>query len=166
MKKPKNLQARTTKSPQLSSSAKPQKSPIKGRKKKTISWYKKEADKWFSKYVRYRDGERRADGWYSLCISSQKWYPMAQMQAGHFVSRRVSSLRYDEENVNAQSVGDNMFKQGNQYEYAIQLDLKYGEGTAKKLHDRRFETHSFTREELEQIISDAKTQIEYYENQE
>lgn len=56
-------------------------------------------------------------------------------------------------------VGCNMFKQGNQFEYGRALDLKYGNGTADKLHDRRFETHKFTIQELEEIIEEAKANI-------
>lgn len=53
-------------------------------------------------------------------------------------------------------------KHGDLYNYAIQLDLKYGDGTAKRLHEQRFTTHKFTSEELEEIIRDARTQIDFY----
>lgn len=52
-----------------------------------------------------------------------------------------------------------MFKQGNQYAYAKALDLKYGAGTADRLHDQRFATHKFTIPELEGIIEEAKHNI-------
>jgi hypothetical protein len=52
-----------------------------------------------------------------------------------------------------------MFKGGDQYEYAKQLDLKYGNGTAEKLHEQRNQTHKLTITELEQIIEDAKEYI-------
>ena len=83
------------------------------------------------------------------------------MQNGHFVSRRVSLLRYDEENCNAQCVGCNMFKHGDLFTYAQNLDLKYGDGTAKKLHYQRFTTHKFTADELNQVIHDAKVSIKF-----
>ena len=86
------------------------------------------------------------------------------MQCGHFVSRRVNSLRWDDENTNAQCIGDNMFKSGEQYQYSIALDMKYGDGTAKKLWEQRFDTHKCTRDELEEIIHDRKEQIAYYES--
>jgi hypothetical protein len=129
------------------------------KKAKSVAQLKKEADKYWSRYIRYRDGKFDHGAWYSQCITCQRWIPLAQCQAGHFVSRRVNSLRFDEENVNAQCISENMFKQGDQYNYAIQLDLKYGDGTAKKLHDRRFETHKFTAQELLDIIAEAKENI-------
>lgn len=82
------------------------------------------------------------------------------MQNGHFVSRSVNALRYDEENCNAQCTGCNMFKQGNQYEYSLNLDKKYGDGTAERLYARRFETKKFTIPELEQIIEAAKEYVD------
>lgn len=126
---------------------------------------KKKADTWFSKYVRYRDSELRNGEWIAECITCGVEKPVKSMQAGHFVSRRVSSLRFDELNVNAQCVGCNMFKAGEQYLYSINLDKKYGEGTAKSLMDRRHETHKFTQDELLNIISEAKETCKWYENQ-
>lgn len=74
------------------------------------------------------------------------------MQNGHFVSRSSSTLRFDERNCNAQCVGCNMFKQGNQYAYALALDLKYGDGTAQELYSHRMDTHKFTIDELQAIL--------------
>lgn len=132
------------------------------KKPKTVAKLKKEADAYWSKYIRIRDSDK--DG-FGECITCGRKYHWKNAQNGHFVSRKVSTLRYDEENCNLQCVGCNMFKSGDQYTYAINLDLKYGDGTAKKLHDRRFETHSFTRDELEEIIHDAKEYIKWYEKE-
>jgi 5-methylcytosine-specific restriction endonuclease McrA len=124
-----------------------------------VATLKKKADKYFSLYVRHRDS---TDGM-AECITCGTKKPIKQMQAGHFVSRRVNALRFDEENVNAQCTGCNMFKAGEQYLYAKALDLKYGDGKAEELMNRRHETHKFTIQELEEIIADAKTQIKFYE---
>ena len=75
-------------------------------KSKSVAQLKKLADKYFSQMIRYRDGERRTDGWWSECITCSEWKPLKQMQAGHFVSRRVNSLRFDETNVNSQCLTD------------------------------------------------------------
>lgn len=128
------------------------------KKLKAVKQLKKDADKFFSIYIRLRD----SDNGVGSCISCGATKHWKELQNGHFVSRSSSTLRYDEENCNAQCVGCNMFKQGNQYAYALALDLKYGDGTANKLHDRRFETHKFSKDELEEIIADSKTQIDFY----
>lgn len=140
------------------------KKPLTAKKpnKPTVAKLKKEADKWYSQYVRLRDADQSG---FASCISCGVRKSWRELQNGHFVSRSSSVLRYDEENCNAQCVGCNMFKQGNQYAYALALDEKYGDGTAKKLHDQRFEMHKFTITELEEIIHDAKEQIAWYLSQ-
>ena len=127
---------------------------------KPVSKLKKEADRVFSIYVRMRDADQ--DG-YANCITCRKTSHWKALQNGHFVSRACNRLRFDDENCNAQCVGCNMFKGGEQYEYARQLDLKYGDGTAEKLHAQRHISHKLTITELEQIIEDAKAYIKEVE---
>lgn len=122
---------------------------------KNVAQLKKKADQVFSKYIRYRDGKQVSGEWVTQCITCSVVKPVPQMQAGHFVSRACNLLRYDEENVNSQCVSCNMFKGGEQYQYAKNIDLKYGDGTAEKLHNQRHIAHKLTVSELEQIISDA-----------
>lgn len=124
--------------------------------KPMVSKLKKEADKWFSKYVRFRDG--------NVCITCGTVGEKG-MQAGHFQSRRYNSTRYEEENVNAQCYRCNVLFYGEQYKYANEVDLKYGTGTATKLAKLAATPHQFTIEELQQIISDARTQVDFYLSQ-
>lgn len=126
------------------------------KKPKTIAKLKKEADAAWSIYIRVRDSDSNGMVTCITCPTTLHW---KQMQCGHFVSRRVNSLRFDEQNTNAQDVSCNMFHSGEQYKYGLALDEKYGDGTAAQLHGRRFETHSFTREELEGIIKYAKDYV-------
>lgn len=138
-----------------------------GPSKRPIPKLKAEADKYFSQYIRYRDGRyTHARGWETECITCNRWLPLKQMQAGHFVTRAVNDLRFDEQNVNGQCLKCNVFAAGEQYKYSVAVDLKYGEGTAIALMSRRNLLHKFMREELEQIIHDAKTCIEYYKKEE
>lgn len=131
-------------------------------KKKSVAQLKKEADKWVSQAVRLRDSELVEGEYIAECITCGVKKHWKQMQCGHFVSRKVSTLRYDEINIHAQCVGCNMFKAGEQYAYAKAVDKLYGDGTADALFARRTETHKFTVEELEQIISDSKAQVRFY----
>ena len=130
---------------------------------KELTKLKKKADTLWSRYIRYRDGEKRPDGWYSQCITCGVWKPIAQMQNGHFVSRACNLLRYDDENCNCQCPRCNIFHGGEQYQYSRALDDKYGDGTAEKLHNQRHINHKLTITELEQIIADAQEQIKFYE---
>lgn len=130
-------------------------------KKQGVAQLKKKADKYWSIYVRRRDAD---DKGYADCITCGKTYHWKKIQCGHFVKRSVSLLRYDEENTNAQCVGCNMFKHGEQYAYSKALDKKYGAGTADKLWEQRFTTHKFKTHELESIIEDAKTNIKWIDD--
>jgi hypothetical protein len=123
---------------------------------KGVAALKKDADKWFSKYIRLRDSDTNGMG---NCITCNRPYHWKQAQAGHFVSRRVNSLRYDERNVHLQCYACNVMEHGSQYEYARQVDLRYGDGVAAELHARRFETHKFTTGELQKIIDESKEYV-------
>lgn len=125
-------------------------------KPKGVAKLKKDADKWFSLYIRQRDSENGL----AECITCGVNKPIKEMQNGHFVSRRASKLRYDEFNCNAQCPGCNLFKQGEQYIYGKNIDLKYGAGTAEGLMNRRHETHKWKIDELEEIIKDCKEYLE------
>lgn len=126
------------------------------KKPKTVSQLKKKADAEFSKYIRLRDSDRNGN---AQCITCGVKKPWKELQNGHFISRRVNALRYDDENCNAQCYSCNVMRYGEQYKYAQELDKKYGDGTADKLHARRHETHKFTAQELQDIIDEAKENI-------
>lgn len=128
-------------------------------KKQTVASLKKKADKVFSEYIRQRDSDRYGN---ATCITCGVKKPWKEIQNGHFVKRSVNSLRYDDENCNAQCMPCNVYKYGEQYLYAKALDKKYGEGTADKLQARRFETHKLTIEELNGIIEEAKANLAYH----
>lgn len=119
---------------------------------KGVAYYKKQADKWFSLYVRHRDSRSGL----AECITCGAKKPVKEMQAGHFVRRSVNLLRYNEQNVNAQCPGCNVFRYGEQYAYSKALDLKYGDGTAENLMAQKNLTHKLTIEELEEIIANSK----------
>lgn len=125
-------------------------------KKQGVAQLKKKADKYFSQATRFRHADSNG---YASCITCSARKPWKELQAGHFVSRAVNSLRFDPENVNPQCYSCNVMRYGERYEYAKQLDLLYGNGTADKLHSRRFESHKFTIDELEQIITQSKQEI-------
>ena len=97
---------------------------------KTISKLKKELDKWFSLFIRLRESE---EGLVQCFTCNKVSHYKSGMQNGHFQSRKHLATRWDEENCQVQCVGCNMFKAGEQYKFAINLDAKYGEGKAEYL---------------------------------
>ena len=82
------------------------------------------------------------------------------MQNGHFQSRSFLATRFDEENCQPQCVGCNMFKQGEQYKFAINLDAKYGEGKAEELEFLAKSVVKFSRIDYEDKISYYGTLVE------
>jgi len=100
---------------------------------KSISKLKKELDKIFSLFIRLRWATNEG---LCQCFTCGKvgHYKSGGMQNGHFQSRRFMATRYSEDgNCEVQCVACNMFRGGEQYKFAINLDSKYGEGTAEEL---------------------------------
>lgn len=90
---------------------------------------KNRLDRVFSLYIRLRDSR---DG-LCKCITCGKLFSIKEGDAGHFISRKHESTRYDEKNVAAQCRYCNRFSQGKQFEFGGAIDKKYGIGTAEKL---------------------------------
>ena len=126
---------------------------------KPISKLKKELDKWFSLYIRLRDATNQG---MVECFTCGKiaHYKKGGMQNGHFQSRSFLATRFDEENCQPQCVGCNMFKQGEQYKFAINLDAKYGEGKAEELEILAKSVVKLTRIDYEDKISYYGTLVE------
>ena len=123
---------------------------------KSISKLKKELDKWFSLYIRLRNA---TDEGMVQCFTSGRVYHYKQMHAGHFMSRRHLATRWCEINVQPQSPADNLFGQGEQYKFGLNLDLKYGEGTAEELQYKARQTVKLSRVDYEEEISYYKEPV-------
>ena len=90
----------------------------------------KTADKWFSKFIRARDADENG---IIRCISCGQPVHWTKADAGHFIKRQHKSLRFDEKNVNSQCKKCNWLLQGNDINYAIGLEKKYGPGIIEEL---------------------------------
>ena len=123
---------------------------------KTISKQKKELDKWFSLYIRLRDA---TDEGLVQCFTSGRVYHYKEIHAGHFISRRCLATRWCEINVQPQSAKDNLFGQGEQYRFGLNLDAKYGEGTAEELELKSRQTLKLSRIDYEDKISYYKDAV-------
>ena len=104
----------------------------------------------FNKWIRERDK-------YTPCISSG--IVVETIQAGHYKpAGSYSGVRFDEINVNGQSVEENCFKGGNEKEYRNGLIARYGLEKVEALEKRAIETRlkKWTRAELTEIINKYK----------
>ena len=116
---------------------------------KSISKLKKELDKWFSLYIRLRDATTEG---MVQCFTSNRVYHYKQIHAGHFMSRKHLATRWCEMNVQPQSPKDNLFGQGEQWQFGLKLDAKYGIGTAEELQYKAKQTIKMSRIDYEEEI--------------
>jgi hypothetical protein len=125
---------------------------------KSISKLKKELDKIFSVFIRLRDA---TDEGLCQCFTCGKVsHYKTGMQNGHFQSRSFLSTRFDEENCQPQCVGCNMFKQGEQWKFGMNLNAKYGIGTSNKLEFISRQKVKFSRIDYEEKITYYKSLVE------
>lgn len=134
---------------------------------------------WFSKYVRLRDSELVNGEYVGTCITCSKtgtiaWYDGKKIRftkgwdAGHFVTRGNKVVKYRDENVNLQcAFRCNKMNSGEYLKHKIAIREKCGEEVPEELEKLAEETqyYKFSREELLQIIYDAKEAVSWYENQ-
>jgi hypothetical protein len=92
-------------------------------------------------------------------------YPLKSIQAGHFMSRRHYSTRWDEENVYPQCYGCNVGKSGEQYLFSKFIDEQYGEGYSDVLLFKSRETVKFSDFELEEMIEDYNNRLKVLEKE-
>ena len=121
-------------------------------KKLSRSKLVKKLDTVFSKYIRISNADKNG---YCTCVTCGVVKHWKEIQAGHFMSRKHYSTRWDERNVKTQCVGCNVFKFGLAYEFSLFL----GQDAAKVLYLKSKETVKFTNNELEEMIKDYEAKL-------
>lgn len=118
----------------------------------------KELDRVFSIYIRTRYAD--ANG-YVRCFTSGVTMHWKKAQAGHFISRRHYATRWDEHNVQVQSVAENVFNQGNSPVFAKRLTEVYGKGVVEMLLIKKSNTWKPSKLELTLLIKEYKAKIKH-----
>jgi len=81
----------------------------------------------FSKYIRTRDcintAKSTTEGY---CVTCNRKFPIAELQAGHAIGGRNNSILFDEELVNAQCRGCNGYGNGRYADYSLWFINKHG----------------------------------------
>lgn len=126
--------------------------------KKTISKLTKELDKYFSLFIRLRNSDEYGNVECFTC-EKQGFYKTG-MQCGHFQSRKHYSTRWNETNCQVQCVACNMYNQGEQFKFSVNLDNSFGLGTAKGLEVKARKTTKFMRSDYLENISYYKSLVE------
>lgn len=118
-------------------------------------------DRLFSEYVRLRDADQ-----YGMirCISCGKRVKWQYADAGHYVSRRHMSLRFDEANCHSQCCFCNRFKSGNIEKYRRGLIIKHGRFIIDYLENKKSEIRQFTDFEIELMCLNYRKQVKRLRN--
>ena len=113
----------------------------------------KKLDAIFSEYIRRRYAKNEI----ATCVTCGKKDHWKKLQAGHFMSRKHYSTRWDEDNVEVQCSACNVFRYGEQYLFAKYL----GEEKADKLLAKSRETVKFSDPELQEMIDIYKNKVSF-----
>lgn len=111
----------------------------------------------FSKYIRTRDN--------GICITCGKQGNINEMQCGHFFSRNILSLRYNEKNCNCQCRKCNMFLGGNVKEYEKSLKLIYGDGIIDELKEIKNKHLKLSKTDYDNFIEVYKQKLKELNNE-
>lgn len=106
----------------------------------------KKLDVVFSKYIRLVNADKNG---YCTCVTCNKKFFWKEIQAGHFMSRKHYSTRWDENNVSPQCVSCNIYRSGEQYKYSLYL----GNNLSEELYLKSKEIRKFTTLELEEMYN-------------
>jgi 5-methylcytosine-specific restriction endonuclease McrA len=101
-------------------------------------------DNIFSQYIRLRYSKNEI----SECVTCGKQDYWKKLQAGHFVSRKHYATRWDEDNVQVQCSGCNVFRYGEQYLFSKYLGVDLSE----ELLIKSRKIQKFTDNELLEMI--------------
>jgi hypothetical protein len=130
------------------------KTPVKKSKSKLV----KKLDSIFSKYIRLKYSKNGI----CVCYTCGRKYDVKKIQAGHFMSRRHYSTRWDEDNVRPQCYGCNVGNQGRNYEFGLNLN-KEEEGKADKLLNQSRELVKFSIGDIEMLIAKYQNELKKLE---
>lgn len=121
-------------------------------KKPTRTKLVKKLDVVFSKYIRLSNSDKNG---YCTCVTCGNKFYWKEIQAGHFMSRKHYSTRWDENNVKPQCVACNVYRAGEQYKFSLYL----GNNLSEELYIKSKEIRKFTSLELEEMYNDFNERL-------
>lgn len=121
----------------------------------------KKLDDLFQMYIRERDG------WKCCTCGKVLLKDKTNMHAGHFISRRHYSTRWDDTNVHSQCAGCNLKQSFGDVEtitkYESFLKLKYGASKVDDLIQKSHEIYHLNRGDLMEKIDFYKEKLQEYQ---
>lgn len=130
-------------------------------KQESVSELKKKLDKVFSEYIRRRNADENG---MVKCFTSGKVMHWKEAHAGHFISRRHMGTRFDEINVQVQSVGENLFNQGNAPVFGKNIIEHFGIDAYEMLFVKMNAKCKYGKFELKMLIQEYTEKVKQLEN--
>tara|TARA_R110000868_G_scaffold28818_2_gene107531 strand:+ start:369 stop:758 length:390 start_codon:yes stop_codon:yes gene_type:complete len=121
-------------------------------KKPSRSSLVKKLDTVFSQWIRFSNADSNG---FCICITCEKKSHWKEIQAGHFMSRKHYSTRWDERNVKPQCVGCNVFRYGEQYKFSKMLGIQL----SNELEDLSRSLVKFSNNELNDMIKNYSIKL-------
>lgn len=112
----------------------------------------KEADRVFSLHIR----NRGATFGYNHCYTCPAYLPIEALQAGHFINRRYTNVRWHPLNVWPQCNRCNVELHGNIVKYENKLIAQYGALAIEGLRELAYTNDGLTDYEINEIIKKYK----------
>jgi len=112
-------------------------------------------DRIFSEYIRKRDADKKG---VCKCITCQREFKWDELDAGHFISRKEMSVRWDERNVKSQCHYCNRFRFGEQFKFSMALD-KQSRGLSKRLYNKSKEVVKYSMNDLHELVDLYKEKL-------
>jgi hypothetical protein len=106
----------------------------------------------FSQFIRLKYSKNEI----SKCVTCGKKDHWKKLQAGHFISRKHYTTRWDEDNVQVQCVGCNVYRYGEQYLFSKYL----GQELSDELMAKSRSIAKFSDVELLEMIKEYKDKVD------
>ena len=119
-----------------------------------------EVDELFSKYIRLKYADKKGIAECYTCGDKKRWQ---EQQCGHFKTRAIMYLRFDERNVRVQCKSCNEFKRGNITVFRNRLESEYP-GITEILDEEMRTIYKYTRHELKQLKNGLMLKIHALKN--
>jgi hypothetical protein len=117
----------------------------------------KKLDEFFSLFIRMRASDESGYAECFTCGVTKRW---REGDAGHFMGRGAMNTRWDETNVQFQCKKCNIFRNGEQYLFSVNLNKEYGEGTSDTLLRYSKQSRKYGVVELSELKESYKDKVE------
>jgi Bacteriophage Lambda NinG protein len=123
---------------------------------KGVNELKKQLDDLFSKFVRQRDSNEYG---FVKCCTCEGFHHWKQMQCGHYHSRNILQVRFEETNTGPQCHTCNCLRDGEVQKFKLYLQQKYGPDVLQELDIKMRCQVKLSRVDYMEMIEDIQKKL-------